>query len=226
MGCNPATAQNPSGTADGPVPGGTGIYVGVDSTESHSGQNSLRIVGGDSCGYYAVNSAAFSGGKLGPQYYARMWARFSAAPTSGHNGFLSMDTTSMASQKPDLLRLGFQNDVIEWNWYGTDATLPDTDSQGAAQSVAPTADTWACLEFHIDTTTGNIEFWYNGASATTPGLSWSGTATAYEGSWAGGGWKSGIAPTNLGLGWGAFNGGMMTVWFDDVALGNSRIGCN
>jgi hypothetical protein len=225
MGCNPQTAQNQGGTADGPAAGG-GIIVGIDSSQHHSGTNSLRVVGGDSCGYYAVNTAAFTGSSLGPQYYARIWAMFSMAPTSGHNGFISMNTTSTASHNPDLLRLGFQNDVIEWNWYGTDATLPDTDAQGAAQSVAPSAMTWVCLEFHVDSTTGNIEFWENGASATVPGLSWSGTSSAYTTSWAGGGWKAGIAPTSLGLGWGAFNGGMMTVWFDDVALGTSRIGCN
>jgi hypothetical protein len=224
MGCNPQTATNQSGTADGPAPGG-GILVGIDTSEHHSGSNSLRVVGGDSCGYYAVNTSAFQAGKLGPQYYARFWAMYSMAPTSGHNGFLSMNTTSMVSQKPDLLRLGFQNDVIEWNWYGTDATLPDTDSMGAAQSYAPTMSTWVCLEFHIDTTTGDIEFWQGGTAV--PGLSWTGTSTGgYTNSWAGGGWKSGIAPTSLGLGWGSFNGGMMTVWFDDVALGNSRIGCD
>jgi hypothetical protein len=226
MGCNPATTQNPSGTMDGPASGG-GILVGIDATQAHSGTNSLRIVGGDSCGYYAVNTAAFtSNAALGTQMYARMWARFSAAPPSSHNGFLSMNTTSMTSHQPDLLRLGFQNDVIEWNWYGTDSTLPDTDMAGAAQSVAPMANTWVCLEFHIDSSTGNIEFWYNGASTTTPGLSWNGTAAAYQTGWTGGGWKSGIAPTSLGLGWGSFNGVMMTTWFDDVALGTSRIGCN
>jgi len=226
MGCDPATTQNPNGTMDGPAAGG-GILVGIDATQAHSGTNSLRVVGGDSCGYYAVNTAAFtSDAALGTQTYARMWARFSEAPPSSHNGFLSMNTTSMASHQPDLLRLGFQNDVIEWNWYGTDSTLPDTDSAGAAQSVAPMANTWVCIEFHIDATTGNIEFWYNGASVTTPGLSWNGTAAAYQTGWTGGGWKSGIAPTSLGLGWGSFNGVMMTTWFDDVALGTSRIGCN
>lgn len=226
MGCDPATTANPSGTSDGPAPGG-GIYVGVDTSQHHSGSNSLRVVGGDSCGYYAVNTAAFSGSKLGPQYYARFWAMYSMAPTASHNGFLSMNTTSTASHNPDLLRLGFQNNVIEWNWYGTDATLPDTDSQGAMQSVAPTANTWVCLEFHIDSTSGDVEFWYNGSSTTTPGLSNSGTTSnGYNNAWINGGWKAGISPTSLGLGWGAFNGAMMTVWFDDVALGNSRIGCD
>jgi hypothetical protein len=223
IGCNSYTTQNPYGTMDGPAPGG-GLLVGIDSSQHHSGNNSLRVVGGDSCGYYAVNTSAFAGSGLGPQYYARFWAYFMTGPTSSHNGFLSMNTTSMASQKPDLLRLGFQNNVIEWNWYGTDATLPDTDSQGAAQSVAPAATTWVCLEFHVDTTTGNIEFWENGTSV--PGLSWTGTNPGYQNAWASGGWKAGISPTSLGLGWGAFNGGMNTVWYDDVALSSSRIGCN
>jgi hypothetical protein len=56
-------------------------------------------------------------------------------------------------------------------------------------------------------------------------LSFDGTITqGVTDQWARGG-PSPAAPTDFGLGWLHLNEAM-TVWFDDVALGNARIGCN
>ncbi|HEY2735597.1 MAG TPA: hypothetical protein VGI70_16485, partial [Polyangiales bacterium] len=35
-----------------------------------------------------------------------------------------------------------------------------------------------------------------------------------------------LAPTSFGLGWVVFSGPMISLWFDDAALGTTRIGCN
>src|SRR5580704_1543854 len=213
MGCNA------SQVSDGPAAGG-GLIVGVDSSQHHSGSHSLRVVDGDSCGYYAVNTSAFAGSKLGPQLYARYWAMYSSGPTSGHNGFMTMTTTG-----GDHYRLGFQDNVIAWNAEKSDSTLPDMDPQGTILSAVPSANTWVCIEFHIDETNGHIEFWFNGNPQTTVGLSFDGTSTqGVTDQWARGG-PSPAAPTDFGLGWLHLNDAM-TVWFDDVALGNARIGCN
>jgi len=213
MGCNA------SQMSDGPAPGG-GLIVGVDSSQHHSGSNSLRVVDGDSCGYYAVNTSAFSGSKLGPQLYARYWAMYSQGPTAGHNGFMALTTTG-----GDHYRLGFQDSVIAWNAEKSDSTLPDMDPQGTTLSVAPAANTWVCIEFHIDETLGHIEFWFNASPVVIAGLSFDGTSTqGVSDQWARGG-PSPAAPTDFGLGWLHLNDSM-TVWFDDVALGNARIGCN
>jgi len=209
MGCNPNTQNTP-------IDGG-GLTIGVDGSQAHSGKNSVRVVGGDSCGFYLVNTSAFAGARaVGSQLYARFYARFSAAPTQGHNGFLSMSTGS------DHLRLGFQDAVIAWNSQNSDATLPDMDPMGTMLSVATAAGRWSCIEFHIDETNGHIEFWLDGASAQ---------GTSYDGSnvqgvndqWFRGGPKSPV-PVSFGLGWLGLND-QMTVWFDDVALASARIGC-
>jgi hypothetical protein len=213
MGCNA------SQVSDGPAAGG-GLIVGIDSSQHHSGVNSLRIVDGDSCGYYAVNTSAFTSAKLGPQLYARYWAMYSMGPTAGHNGFMAMTTTS-----GDHYRLGFQDDVIAWNAEKSDSTLPDMDPQGTVLSAVPSANTWVCIEFHIDEANGHIEFWFNGSAQATAGLSFDGTSTqGVSDQWARGA-PSPAVPTDLGLGWLHLNDSM-TVWFDDVALGNARIGCN
>jgi hypothetical protein len=206
MGCNPNTTDTAS---DG------GLLVGVDASEHHSGAHSLRVVGGDSCGYYVVQTGAFA--TLGPQLYARFWVMFSGGPTPNHNGFLSMATSG-----GDHLRLGFQDDVVAWNAQTSDATLPDMDPQGTSGSVAPAAGTWSCMEFHVDETDGHIELWLDGAAVT--GLGYDGTSTqGVDDQWARGG-PSPAVPVNLGLGWLGLND-QQTVWFDDVALGNARVGC-
>jgi hypothetical protein len=219
MGWNVVMGCNASQMPDGPAVGG-GLIVGVDSSQHHSGSHSLRVVDGDSCGYYAVNTSAFAGSKLGPQLYARYWAMYSMGPTAGHNGFMAMTTSG-----GDHYRLGFQDNVIAWNAEKSDSTLPDMDPQGTTLSAEPSANTWVCIEFHIDETNGHIEFWFNGSAQPTPGLSFDGTSTqGVTDQWARGG-PSPAAPTDFGLGWLHLNDAM-TVWFDDLALGNARIGCN
>jgi hypothetical protein len=203
----------------------------VDSSQAHSGKNSLRVVGGDPCGYFAVNTDAFS--KLGPQVYARMWVRFSGPPTQNHNGYVSMYSGTLTDvfqmyNNNEQLRLGFQGGVIAWNARSTDATLPDIDPMGEAQSVASPANQWSCIEFHLDQTTGHIEFWFqaqqSSMEASVAGLSYDGTSTTgVSDNWHTGGPKS-LTLKSLGLGWLHLNDNY-TVWFDDVALAGARIGC-
>lgn len=216
MGCNPNSTNVP---VDG------GLTVGIDNTVAHSGKNSLRVVGGDSCGFYAINTSAFA--KLTGQVYARFYAQFSGAPTSNHNGFVSMysgtatNFLSMYSNS-EQLRLGFQGNVVVWNYLSSDATLPDIDSMGESQSMMTHPNAWDCIEFHLDPTTGYIEFWLN--STSVPGLSYDGTSTqGVSDNWHSGGPTS-LALKSFGLGWLGLNN-QYTAWFDDVALSGSRITC-
>jgi len=145
--------------ADGPAPGG-GIFIGIDASQHHSGNNSLRVIGGDSCGYYAINTSAFS--KLGDQVYTRFYALFSGnagTPDAGfatqnHNGFLSMYSGAPSGTDPNFyneyntgtatggqLRIGSQAGVLDWNNLipdsMPDSTLPDLDTPGEMESIDP-----------------------------------------------------------------------------------------
>jgi hypothetical protein len=216
MGCNPNMANL---AVDG------GLTVGVDDTVAHAGRNSLRVVGGDSCGYYAIHTSAFA--RLTGQVYARFYARFSGAPTSNHNGFVSMYSGSATNflsmySNSEQLRLGFQGSVLVWNYLSTDATLPDIDSTGEAESAATHPSAWDCIEFHLDPTTGHIEFWLGAAGV--PGLGYDGTSvTGVSDNWHSSGPAS-LSLKSFGLGWLGLNN-QYTAWFDDVALSDSRIHC-
>lgn len=200
----------------------TGLIIGVTSSQHHSGNNSVEVMGGDSCGYYFENTAAVATLAAGKQLYARFWVMFSGLPTMGHNGFLSMGLMSTMTTAPQL-RLGFQSDIIDWNYIPPDSTLPDLSPTGVAASAATMASMWTCMEFHVDETTGQLEFWLNGTSVS--GLSYDGGSTGVDMGWLTGGPPAPVVPISFGLGWLHLNDNY-TVWYDDVALGAARIGCN
>jgi hypothetical protein len=57
-----------------------------------------------------------------------------------------------------------------------------------------------------------------------PGLHADGVATQdVDGQWYNKAWRPSL--TSLGLGWESYSGGTDTLWYDDVAVGSSRIGC-
>jgi hypothetical protein len=113
--------------------------------------------------------------------------------------------------------------------------MPDGSPNNNAQSVPIAANTWYCIEFHLSRSSGQIETWVNGAAVpalTTPQSRW---GSSYKPN-----------PSNWGLGWESYGGDANTsaflnhfrkqvrvklmpfasaVWFDDIALGTTRLGC-
>ena len=89
-----------------------------------------------------------------------------------HNGFVSMysgppTTLLQMYSNSTQLRLGFQGGVIDWNYAPADVTLPDIDPMGEMQSVVTPVTEWSCIEFHLDQTTGDIEFWFQAQESST-----------------------------------------------------------
>jgi hypothetical protein len=228
LGCN--ASQTTDGLPDG------GQQIEVDNSQHHSGTNSVRVSGGDSCGDYFVNTSAFASIGTG-DLYARFWVMFSGLPTTGHNGFLSMYSGAVKASAIDdynntgQLRLGFQGGVVVWNSTinGADSTLPDIDSTGEMQSVMTPMSQWSCIELHINQATAHIEFKFQAGATSTEmsvaGLSYDGTAATGETTWASSGPTAPLELQTFGLGWLGLNN-QYTVWYDDVALsGAGWIGC-
>ncbi len=114
--------------------------------------------------------------------------------------------------------------MLIWNRESDDATLPELSPTGTALSVSPPALTWRCVEFHIDETDGQMQTWIDGVDVA--GLHQDGVPTPdIDKQWLNkSGWKPDV--TDLKLGWESYAGQEMTLWFDDVAVGPTRIGCN
>jgi hypothetical protein len=119
--------------------------------------------------------------------------------------------------------LGAIQQHLVWSRANGDATLPTQDSMGFALTQAPPAPmTWHCFEYAIDETKGTIQAWID--STEVSGLEENGTpVTGVSDQWLSAAWHPNFADVRFG--WLDFNGQSVTLWFDDIALGPSRIGC-
>ncbi|HLK89717.1 MAG TPA: hypothetical protein VKZ18_07480 [Polyangia bacterium] len=211
---------------------GTPWPFAVDSTQSHSPPNSMKVQGGDSCGPLMLNTSAFS--KLtGSDVYGRFYVRLSDTSMTFDHAFmmalgLTSGTLNTGSQDTylQLASEGAGNATNVLMWQTSDGNiLPDKNTTGGASSTYPKVNTWTCVEFHTSSSTGALETWVDGTAVS--GLTFiPGTTTKTSG--VNDQWKapSPFQPTSIGFGWTVFSGENLTIWFDDIAVGSTRIGCN
>ncbi|GAA2366151.1 hydrolase [Streptomyces cuspidosporus] len=198
---------------------GTGTAT-VDATVAHGGTKSVRVTGRAGYCNHAFAGTSLSGVPGGSELYARFWVRHTTALPAQHVTFAALRDTNDGGKD---LRMGGQNKALQWNRESDDATLPAQSPAGVALSTPLPVNTWTCLEFRLDRSAGRLDTWVNGSLVT--GLVVDGTPTQdVDQQWlARGGWRP--APTDLRLGWESYGEGDDTLWYDDVAVGTSRIGC-
>jgi len=150
--------------------------------------------------------------------YGRFYVRHTTLLPEAHVTFMALkDSTENRD-----LRMGGQNRALQWNRESDDATLPEQSPAGVAQSQPLPLNQWVCIEFSVGTTNGNIQTWVDGTSVA--GLLADGVPTAdVDSRWPKTGWAP--RPIDFKLGWESYGGGADTLWFDDAALGSSRVGC-
>ncbi|MGW5720286.1 cellulose-binding domain-containing protein [Amycolatopsis sp. NPDC003865] len=194
---------------------GTGT-VAVDTAVAHSGTRSVKVAGGGGYCNHAFFGTSVSGSGV---LYGRFWVRHTTALPSGHVTFMALRDTADGGRD---LRAGGQNQALQWNRESDDATLPAQSPAGVAQSVPLPTGTWSCFEFAIDGAAGQLRTWLG--SAAVPGLVVDGVPTPdIDQQWLARAWHPAV--TDLRLGWESYGGDADTLWFDDVAVGSSRIGC-
>ncbi|HKP60284.1 MAG TPA: hypothetical protein VJV78_26345, partial [Polyangiales bacterium] len=193
--------------------------VEIDSTLAHSGTRSakLRSAGGY-CNHLFIQ--AKPSGALPDPLFARVFVRLDKALTSSHVTFLAMKDGSDGKD----LRMGGQNEILMWNRESDDATLPELSPAGIALSKKPATQTWLCLEFEVDSKNKALHTWLDGQPVE--GLQVDGEGTPnIDGQWRNkADWQP--KPQDVRFGWESYGSDANTLWFDDVALGSTRIGCN
>ncbi|KAK6351991.1 hypothetical protein TWF718_005140 [Orbilia javanica] len=194
-----------------------GGSVSLDSSTAHSGSKSIKITGaGGYCGHIFVGTKQIPAGDV----YVRAWVKASNALTSSHVTFITMPDSSLGTNKH--LRIGGQNSILMYNRETDDATLPDLSPQGVAASTALPTGSFQCFEYHIGTD-GTIETWLNGnaISALTVGP---GITNPNAQQWT----RSSYSPklTGIYFGWESYGGDTNTLWYDDIVIGSSRVGCS
>jgi hypothetical protein len=215
-------------------PQATVVYpIAVDNTYHHSGLNSVRVTGGDGCGPVMLNTSAFAelgGGDVYGRFYIYI---VSTSGTFDHTviGTLGLTSTFNPNTQGTYLELASEgassaaNATNVFMWQTMDSNiLPDKETSGGAASIYPSASTWTCVEFHT-ATSGTLETWVNGTAISgltfIPGTTVKTTGVNDQ-------WTpiSPLKPTSFGLGWVVFSGPSLSLWYDDVALSMTRIGCD
>jgi hypothetical protein len=208
-------------TVGAPNVTGTG-ELAIDDSQRHSGARSVKVTGqgGYSNHIFLTNTTAIA--KLGPIVWARFWMRLSDALGEGHTTFLAMTDAADGGKH---VRMGGQSKIVMWNRESDDATLPALSPTGIAASRALPAGQWLCVEFAIDATTApaSMRTWVDGAELAGLRVDATPTPDVDEQWLRKPAWRP--SPADLSLGWESYAGQAMTLWFDDVALDRSRIGC-
>jgi hypothetical protein len=198
---------------------GTGT-ASIDTAVAHSGGKSVRVAGGAGyCNHVFVRATQDLSG-VGAVRYGRLWVRHTTALPQQHVTFLAMRDAADGGRD---LRMGGQNGALQWNRASDDATLPEQSPAGVALSVPLATGRWSCVEFMVDGAAGHLRTWVDGAEVA--GLAADGTPTHdIDGQWLNRtNWRPNL--TDLKLGWESYGEGADTLWFDDIAMGTSRVGC-
>lgn len=207
-------------TVTSPNCSGAGALA-VDDAQAHTGAQSLRVDGGGGyCDHvFVANTAAIAA--LATPVYGRVWLRLAAPLGQGHTTFMTL--RDVADGDKDL-RMGGQSEILMWNRESDDATLPSLSPVGISMSAAIPAATWTCVEFMIDEDEGLLTTWVDGVALS--GLAVDSEPTPdVDQQWLGKPmWRPSL--TDFKLGWESYAGQTMTLHIDDVALADSRIGCD
>jgi len=194
----------------------------VDSIGAHGSMHSLKVVSPDR--RYFRNTSVI--GTLGPVVHVRFFLRLDSTLAEGH-GSLIVTHPTMVDQysQSNELRFGSQSQVFHWNTDSDAANIPDVSPNGNAASVKPAANTWYCVELTINTN-GHLNASIDGVDV--PGLTADGTPTPnIDQAWVGSAPSLAryTAMADFNFGWQSYGGGALTLWYDDVALSSSPIGC-
>jgi len=154
--------------------------------------------------------------RFGDVVHVRFFVRFGSALGQDHVTFLASHDDGSGKN----LRMGGQKEVLMWNRESDDATLPDLSPDGTAASRRPAAGTWLCVGITLDRKAGSIVTTLDGVS--NDALS-TGDAR-FEQQWN---TKKGpLTVTDLRLGWESYGNASATLWFDDLAISRTPLGCS
>jgi hypothetical protein len=185
----------------------------IDTSRKHSGNSSLRV----QCNNAYSTLIAKEGAPIFPApnntYFGRVWFYVPAPLPTDH--VIWLESGVVANDQHEV-RIGMHLGYGQINLW----------QNGEVDIREPTApmrpDAWICLEFRMGPDV--LEIWMDGARVD--GLSTTNWVAANQ---ANGNQtpRSNWSPMHAAfrLGW-ELNGNTREIWYDDVALGHARIGCN
>jgi len=192
--------------------GGNGV-IQIDSAQFHGGSKSLHIDGTNQFHTMAMVTGAPVFPLPTGVLYGRAWLRLASVP--GPNTHVSWIEAGSAMNDQAETRIGYNLGQMDINrWPG--------DTEQRAPSATLQAGMWYCVEFMFDSTADEARVWLGGSELTDLHVTnWvapnpqNGNNTNAIPNWA---------PDYQAVRFGWELQGA-SIWFDDIALGYSRINC-
>src|SRR5690606_20378145 len=174
-----------------------------DATLGRSGTHSLKVVG---TGFSQMLGLATPG----PAFWGRVYLRSDTEIQDGHNTYVAATDADGDPNSNEQIRIGEHKCQLEVNRRSDDAErLSNVGEYDCTGGVKLLADTWYCIEYFYDGPNSELRVFVDGAEIPE------------------------LHVTDWGpyqyqlfkLGYEKYHGGNKTLWYDDVALGTSQIGC-
>ncbi len=212
------TGSPPAGTRWTTQAAAGAVTVDSATAPAHSGARSVHFVPtSDSFQTFLVFHDPATLPAPAGKFFLRFFVRPAAGMTGGHNTFMTADLFASAGQG-NAVRLGEQNHMLMMTVAGDSHAYLSNQSfyNDGKPGVVFTPGAWTCVEMSFDPTATTIDVWVNGTEVPD------------------------MHPTNITLdsydalrfGFEKYAGldadagaATLDLWYDDVAIGTQRIGC-
>jgi hypothetical protein len=192
--------------------GGTAGVIALDSALGADGSGSSIRIDANNVFHTMLQLALPDAVRTANEVFGRVFLRLAATPSAAHYVWLEVGTSANDGHE---MRLGHNVGHLQSNHFLNGEQ--DIRDQGRAL----VANQWYCLEFFMDNAPEQLRVWLDGEETAL-------STTNYT---AGAGAEGNTNPVAdfippleaFRIGWELQNG---TVWFDKVALGSQRIGCD
>lgn len=205
----------------------------VSTARAHSGAQSALFQDEGNVGRFLAHASGFP---AGGQLYFRAYMSFEKRTMDmmGHTGFIVGATADTNGNElrwgQSLAGCNAPNQLLDLNHIPSDKTICSSGhvtggnpADHPGPGVTLEADTWYCVELYFDSSVGEFRIWIDDAEldvlhATAD--SWCPTGQTCEppNPWP-------MPFTMVKFGTQVYNGGAGDIYYDDVALGTMRIGC-
>ena len=209
----------------------SGAVVVVDSQHAFSGRQAMHVLAPAGADYRRGYVAIHLRNPL-PQlqtgFFGRTMVWLDAAPGTAdvHWTLLQAEGRSADDRYNSIYRLGLQQRGGTQLMANFETTPPlRTDCRQQSSQTLPVRR-WACVEFHFEVATHEMQFWIDGKSVTHV-VNRANTADACRANDLGGQWLAPPRFDSLYLGFERYGNTPIdqNLWIDDVALSRQRVGC-
>jgi hypothetical protein len=192
--------------------GGTASTITLDTTVGANGSSSSIRIDANNVFHTMLQFALPQAVRTANEVYGRVFLRLAQTPNTNHFIWVEVGTTANDGHE---MRLGHNVGRLQSNhWLNGEQDIRDRD-----RSLV--ANTWYCLEFFMSDSPDELRVWLDNEETAL-------STTNYTAGPNGDGNTNPVADfipplQAFRIGWELQNG---TVWFDDVALADSQIGCD